>query len=220
MENSFSQVILKHPFACLVSGPTKSGKSYLVRKILQQNRILIDKPIDKIIYCYSSWQTSFEDNDFKTIFPIIELYQGIPSVETFDVNKNNIIILDDLMKESGSENSIYDLFCVDSHHKSISVFLMTQNLFPREKNARAISLNCDYIIIMNNPRDKNQVNYLARQIFPKKSKYLIEAYEDATENKEFGHLFLDLTQTTAAKFRVQSNILGGDKRVIYLPISI
>lgn len=57
------------------------------------------------------------------------------------------------MKENGSDSSIYDLFCIDSHHRSISVFLMTQNLFPKEKNARAISLNCDYIILMNNPRD-------------------------------------------------------------------
>ena len=61
------------------------------------------------------------------------------------------------MRESCKDTSIYDIFTVDSHHKNISVFFLTQNLFPKEKNARTISLNCNYIITTCNPRDRAQL---------------------------------------------------------------
>ncbi len=40
---------------------------------------------------------------------------------------------------------------------------------------------------MNNPRDKLQIEVLARQMFPNNSKYLIEAYEDAVRSSEYGY---------------------------------
>ncbi len=94
---------------------------------------------------------------------------------------------------------------------------MTQNLFPKSKNSRTISLNCDYIVLMNNPRDRAQIGFLSRQIFPKNSKYLIEAYEDSTETKQFGYLFIDLSQTTKSNHRLQTSIFPTDNRVFYLP---
>jgi hypothetical protein len=38
---------------------------------------------------------------------------------------------------------------------------------------------------MKNPRDKAQIISLASQIYPNKSKFLIEAFNDATKN-QFG----------------------------------
>ena len=69
---------------------------------------------------------------------------------------------------------------------------------------------------MNNPRDRLQVQSLARQMFPKKSQFLIEAYQDATLNK-FGYLFLDLTQSTDDSNRVQTGVLPNQERIIYRP---
>ena len=88
------------------------------------------------------------------------------------------------MRESFKDNSIYDIFTVDSHHKNISVFFLTQNLFLNEKNARTISLNCNYIITTNNPRDN--------------SKFLLECFEDSME-KPFGYIVLYLTQSTPSQ---------------------
>ena len=61
------------------------------------------------------------------------------------------------MREYCKDNSIYDIFTVDSHHKNISVFVLAQNLFLKERNARTISLNCKYIITTNNSRDRAQL---------------------------------------------------------------
>jgi predicted AAA+ superfamily ATPase len=54
------QQIFKHPFTCTISGPTQSGKTWLIKKILSFNATLFDKPPQKIIYCYSTWQKNFE----------------------------------------------------------------------------------------------------------------------------------------------------------------
>ena len=35
-------IIFKHPFTCLIAGPTQSGKTYLLQKILNFNQILIE----------------------------------------------------------------------------------------------------------------------------------------------------------------------------------
>ncbi len=57
--------------------------------------------------------------------PGIEFYKSIPfeidSRHVFDVNKRNIIVLDDLMVQSGKDRRIVDLFTKGSHHKNLSV---------------------------------------------------------------------------------------------------
>jgi len=156
--------LFKHPFTCMIAGPSKSGKTTLLKEILTNKDILINKTIQRIVYCYTRWQESFDE--LKKAIPTVEFLQGLPDIDTIDSYVNNFLIMDDLMKECGKDNSIYDIFTIDSHHKNISVFFLTQNLFPKEKNAHTISLNCNYIIVLNNPKDRAQMFHLARQMNP------------------------------------------------------
>ena len=112
------------------------------------------------------------------------------------------------------DKEMVNLFTTDSHHANISVFLITQNLFSQGRYARTISLNCQYLIVLNNPRDRAQIYSLARQMFPANPNFLIECYQDATSQK-YGYLFLDLSQSTDNKFRIQSKILPGETKIIY-----
>ena len=50
-------------------------------------------------------------------------------------------------------------------------------------------------------------------MFPNATKYLVEAYEDATDGN-FGYLLLDLKQTTEKEMRVQTGVLPGERRLI------
>ena len=143
----------------MLAGPSKSGKTHLLKKILTEHINLIRPVIDRIVYCFSRWQPGFEE--LRQISPPVEFNQGLPDIDNFSSTSNNLLILDDLMREGGKDTSVYDIFTVDSHHKNISVFFLTQNLFPKEKNARTISLNCNYIIVLNNPRDRAQIQHLA-----------------------------------------------------------
>ena len=48
-----SETIFMHPFTCLIAGPTSSGKTTIIEKILDQNVDLIKPKINRIIYCFS-----------------------------------------------------------------------------------------------------------------------------------------------------------------------
>jgi GTPase SAR1 family protein len=209
--NLISNKIFYHPFCCMVAGPSSSGKSHLIQNILENLNSIIDQYPNKIVYCYGRWDDKY--NNLKRIFPNIILNEGLPDISDFSSNNINLLILDDLMQES-KEKSVCELFTTDSHHLNISVFFTSQNLFSNIKNFRTISINCQYMILLNNPRERSQIYTLARQMYPKNPNFLLECYEDAT-NKPHGYLFLDLKQTTPNEFRVQTDILG--QRIIYKP---
>ena len=211
---SIESLSFKHPFTCMLAGPSQSGKSSLLAEILENNNILITPSPHRIVYCYARWSDTF--NKLRLIAPNVEFNEGLPDIDTLSVNQNNLLILDDLMSEAEKEKSILDLFTTDSHHSNISVFLISQNLFSRGKYSRTISLNCQYLIVFNNPRDKAQIYALARQMYPTNPQFLIESYQDAT-SKEYGYIFLDLTQSTDNRYRVQSGITPKETRIIYEP---
>jgi Cdc6-like AAA superfamily ATPase len=71
-----------------------------------------------------------------------EFYEGLINIDTFDSKKNNLLVIDDLMHLSKDNDEIYKLFTIHSHHRNISVFLVSQNIFSKGKFAREISLNC------------------------------------------------------------------------------
>lgn len=207
MEKSFA---FKHPFTCMLAGPSGSGKTTLIHKILKYNHQLIYPNVNQILYCYSRYQPFFDK--IKHDVPNIVFHEGLPDIDELDSSNNNLIILDDLMQQV--DQSILHLFTVDSHHKNISVFFLTQNLFSSNKHNRTISLNSHYLFLFNNPRDRSQINYLARQMFPTKSKFLIEVYEYVT-SKEYGYLFLDFKQSTPNDNRVQTGIFPDEQRMIF-----
>ena len=54
----------KHPFTCMLAGPTSSGKTVLIRKILENYEKTIhfeEKPeILKVLWAYGQWQSLYE----------------------------------------------------------------------------------------------------------------------------------------------------------------
>lgn len=78
-----------------------------------------------------------------------------------------------------------------------------------------MSLNAHYMILFKNPRDASQISHLAKQMYPGKTKYVQEAYADAT-SKPYGYLFIDLKQDTPEYGRLRTNILPGETQYVYL----
>ena len=134
----------------------------------------------------------------KTI-PGIELNEGIPSDidsgEFLDVSTRNLIVLDDLMTQSGGDKRIADLFTKGSHHRNLSVIYVVQNIFHQGRETRNISLNAHYIVLFKSPRDKQQISVLARQVNPGHVQEFMKSYEEATK-RPHGYLMLDLKPTT------------------------
>ena len=203
--------VFTHPFRTLISGPSLSGKTKLIEKIIFKRHGLIDKQIDRIVYCYREWQDSYEN--LKILDIDVEFHEGLIDMSQFSANLNNLLVIDDLFEECKDSKEILKLFTVYSHHKSISVFLINHNIYTKGKCARDINLNTSNMILFKNPRDNVQISVLGRQVFPSKTKEFMEAFKDATA-REHGYLFLDFNQNTPDNMRIQTDILG-PKRVIY-----
>ena len=80
-----------------------------------------------------------------------------------------------------------------------------QNLFDKGSQQRKVSLNTNYFVIFNNPLDNDQIRAMSSQMYAKNSKFLVEAYSEATSEK-YGYLVIDMRQDTDKKYRVHTKI--------------
>lgn len=197
---------LKHPFTMLIAGPSGCGKTYWLKKLLTSADRFIKPEPSVITYFYSEYQPIFDE------MPMVEFVKGLPEslIEKMDGKSAQLIIIDDLMAESASSKIISQLFTKGSHHRNLSVILITQNFFMKGIESRNISLNSHYIVLFKNPRDKSISSMLARQMFPNKIAKFRNVYEHAT-SKPYSYLFIDLKSDTPEEVRLLSNVLGEDE---------
>ena len=93
------------------------------------------------------------------------------------------------------------------------MIFITQNLF--HKNVRTMTLNSHYLVLFKNPRDATQIAYLARQMFPGRYKYMMDAFNDAT-SKPYTYLVVDLRADTDDSHRLRSGIFPDEHNYVYL----
>jgi hypothetical protein len=195
-------VRLAHPFSLVVAGPSGSGKSVFVEKLILSGLKNMDTNFEHVLWCYADWHPENPEIVRKTQFQ-----RGFEGVEREDISRPLLIVIDDQMRESSCTSAVVDLFTKGCHHKNMSVIFITQNLFHAGKHFRDISLNAHYIVLLKNPRESHQMAYLARQICPTDSKCITEAYKDATR-VPYGYLLLDLKQKTSEDCRCRTNMFG------------
>jgi hypothetical protein len=198
----------------LISGASQSGKTHLVSEMLLQRDRLFTKRFTRIVWCYGEFQPSYVR--LQAQIPEISWHEGVPKdlYQTFNPSDTNLLVVDDCM---GSEDDVIaKLFTKGSHHRSLTVIFLIQNLFFKSKQSRTISLNSHYFIIFKNPRDSSQIGHLARQVYPTNPKFLTEVYEECTKQPHT-YILLDLHQQTPSSYRVRSNILPNEQQYVYVP---
>ena len=202
---SLKEMTFRHPFSMMVTGPSGSGKTEWTRKLLLSS--LVQPPPERILWCFGQWQPLYED--LQKRIPCIEFIRGIPdyldNAQFMDPSKRNLIIFDDLMTEAKCDQRIADLFTKGSHHRNISIVYLTQNVFPQGRACRDIALNTQYLVLFNNPIDRQQVATLARRIYPSTCATFMRKFEDATA-RPYGYLVLDLKSSTSEQDRLQTDI--------------
>ena len=118
---------LKHPTTIYDSGPTRCGKTRLVRRILEEQ--LIQPFATRIILMFSQWQSDYD--------MIRERYPGIEFetewrdeiFDSFSPKQRNILVLDDQMGVASLSTSVADLFTKVSHHRNLTVIYLMQNVY-------------------------------------------------------------------------------------------
>ena len=113
-----------------------------------------------------------------------------------------------------NNDNIALLFTQLVHHKNMSCLIVYQNLFNAGKHAKTISLNAAYLVLFKNVRDKGQISYVGRQIYPGRSKVFMEAYTDAVSYPH-SYLLIDMTATTNDLYRLRSKIFPAEQMIIY-----
>ena len=183
-----------------VAGPSHSGKTTFVLNLLDKRHEIFNCSINRVVWCFGIFQYTLtqelKQRGFITHHNIID---------SKDIEPRDVIVLDDLIHESRNSQDVTAMFTKAAHHKPCFIIFIMQNLFPPGKEARTRSLNTHYLVLFKNPRDKSQIEFLARQIAPRNPKSLVQIFESATEAPH-SYLFLDLTQECSEQFRFRSDL--------------
>ena len=217
--------VFKTPFTMVVGGPTGSGKSTFVEKLLQRRADMFFPEVDEIWWYHCQPQPHHEV--LRRKFPGIVIREGVPDIRHFDDDmltgkmKNRVVVLDDMMQELCDNGAtLAALFTKISHHRSCSIILITQNIFARNKDFRTAGVNAQHMVVMKNPRDINQITSLQTQMFgpkssPKTGNFLQSVYKFVTR-KPHSYLLIMSDQYTPPELRVRSHIFPGQGNFVYL----
>ena len=205
---------LIHPFSSIFAGPSGSGKSSLLIRLLKE-RDLINFPIKSVLYIYTHFEPEFfniQQND-----PAVTFSNNIQDIESFNTI-DSLLIIDDCLQYLVNDKYrqlIEHYFIQKSHHSRISIICVLQNLFP--KQLRTIAINVHYLVLFKFLRDKSMVTRIACQCSPENSKFITDAYKKACSRMGFGHFVLDFSpKSTNGKYWVRSSLFPDSDCEVYV----
>ena len=183
--------------------------------MLQHHGKRIQPGIQRIVWLYKRWQPLYTVIQRSTT-PNVEFIQGIPpdldDDDFFDTRVNNLLILDDLFSETGKDKRITDLFTEGSHHRSLSLISICQSLYGNKDPTQR--RNCHYLVLFNNPVDKQSVMTLARQMYPGYTEKFMKTFSKATKYP-YGYLLVDLKPFTPEDDRLRYDLKWKHKQCIH-----
>ena len=198
---------LQWPFSMILVGPTSSGKSTLLNKILSSKKNLFTQQPEKIRLYFNVWQPVYGQMVSSGV--LTDCVEGIPNQEdliSFQKSSQcSLVIFDDLAEVLTTV--ISNLFTVGCHHFNTSCILISQNLFQRSSIWRVCSLNATYILPLKNPRDPSQLGVLSRQTFPGFKNFLPKIFNEQCTSPH-SYLVLDFHQRCNPLFKVRSSLFG------------
>ena len=208
---------LKNPSAIIAAGPSSCGKTtWAINMLRRVDDIFTDPRCAKnVFFFYNQWQESYDEvnklNLVTSWINAVPTIEGVKDMCTMHKNSGgSIILIDDF--QSVLTRDVQDLFTVLSHQLNITVILLCQSLFSKNKFFRELSLNATYVLLFKSPRDQLQIAYFARQFSPGNTAYVIQAYREATK-EPYAYMLYDMHQTTPDIIRMRSNILENIPRV-------
>jgi hypothetical protein len=162
-------------------------------------------PPQRIVWLYKRRQPLYDEIS-RTVVPRVKFIRGIPmdldGDHYFDLRIRNVIVLDDLMSTEAKDPRINDLFTKGSHHRNLSVVTLNQNLFlGKDPTQRR---NCHYLVLFNNPVDRQHIATLGRQMYPGRAHDFLQK----VTMEPYSYLFVDLKPTTPDSLRLPTDVLG------------
>jgi len=207
---------MRHPFTAIITGPPKSGKSVFCKDLILNINRIIDPTPTNIVWFYGQKTKTIEQI---SALPNVITIQGIPKADELEEFKgtyehpHSLFIFDDLQTEASANTDIGQLFSRQSHHESISVILILQDLFYNGRERKSIMRSTHYLILFHNPLDYGPIHNLARRIMPNSPKTLINIAMFIFMRSPHSYLFIDGSQETETNARFRTDIFNVVQRV-------
>ena len=97
----------------VIAGLTGGGKSTFVTRLLRHATAISDPPPEKMTWCCGEWQSSYATMNI----PDLKFEEGVSSASLFDPETRNLVIIDDLMKDT--DERVTTFFTKESSHEHI-----------------------------------------------------------------------------------------------------
>jgi len=188
---------IKLPFRMLIIGSSGSAKTQTVLSLIKcmpntwETITYITKNKDEPLL---NW---LDEKLGKKGLKLLEGIENLPSVDSFDKEQNNLIILDDLCLEDAKKQKPVEDFYIRCRKKNCSIIYISQSYFKCPKTCR---LNLNYLIVkqISSMRDLNMIMSEYSLGVPKD--ILKAIYKLATKRK-IDFLMIDLEADPAERFR-------------------
>ena len=203
----------------MVVGSTSSGKSQLIRRILEYQDTVFHHGHDQVFYVYAHFQPHFNEmeNTVKNIkfFHLFDHYE-LKHMEEFP---NTILVVDDAIELAPTDTWVVEWYTRKAHHLKVTFLGVFHSLYSSGvPNQKMISLNCHITIFLSSPRSLNQIQNFARQVFTYKSKQFLEIYRYICSEKKFGYLVVNLHPNHSPILQITSNCIPPDYPVTVFEI--
>ena len=160
------------PSNMLAVGPTSSGKTSWLKRQVENRQIMFSEVPKYMILFYKEWQDAYEDAErkmnqdrdenhflkFDSIPTTIEEIKDI--LEMLPKKAPKLVVFDDYLDEVGSVLKHFFTVLTDHYH-CFTIFLC-QNLFNAKNELRTLSINTQYMVLFNNPRDQSSISQLSK----------------------------------------------------------
>ena len=195
---------LEKPFRLIVAGGSGSGKTEFVKQLVERNHF--SSPFEKIVYCYPDYLSEVPAEFTR----IVEYVSGLPDDEYFaNVEKNSLIILDDMMTECGNSNSIMKLFSVIARKRNLSLIFIVQNIYDNSRQFRNIRLNATGFVLFKFYAATDVTKRILKDLGVKElitKKHLEDVY-----SKRFAYIMIDVHPMRHSPFAtIRSNIFDNN----------
>ena len=192
--------VLSTPFRLIVAGGSGSGKTELVKQLV--NKRYYSEPIKNIIYCYPDYLT-----EVPTEFDVaVQYYAGLPDTEFMaNIPDGSLLILDDMMIECSKCEDIAKLFSVVARKRRISVILIVQNIYQQGRQFRNIRLNATGIVLFKFRAANDSNLRLIRDLGL--SKHITRSLLDDALAERYAYIMIDIHPDRQFDFGcIRSNI--------------
>ena len=211
-------VKFRQPSNILVSGPSQTGKSNFLYRLIKNKHLLFTSVPKSVFYVYPSQHPLLDKMiEEKLVDKVLKsLPENVESLEKLLTNHKadgSILVIDDALTQL--RPYLPQLFEVLSHRANCTIILVSQNNFVDSATFRRASNGCHYHVLMKHARNSMKVRNLLQQIDNCNVKFGMDAYKDAVKLKKplggegppiYGYVVLDVYPFTNESTRIRSSI--------------